>query len=212
MSDNSKVDVIKPVLWLSAIHVFGLAGLRFHESQEIFQRFIPLYLLVTLGFLFYYQKLWNFRIILFCLGVFVTMFLIEVFAVKTGLLFGKYQWGKAFGIKLFDVPLITGVMWLVLIYTSGIMVKDLKTNVWLKAMLGASLLVLLDVLMEPVSLKFGIRLWHLGRVPIQHYASWMLLAFAGIFVLLNLKAKLRNPLAPYAFCIIAGYFLVANLL
>ncbi len=41
--------------------------------------------------------------------------------------------------------------------------------------------------------------------------AWFVVSYPFFLVLLNLKAKLRNDLAPYVFCIVAGFFLIANL-
>ncbi|HZG01502.1 MAG TPA: carotenoid biosynthesis protein, partial [Chitinophagales bacterium] len=71
--------------------------------------------------------------------------------------------------------------------------------------------VMLDVLMEPVAVKFGMWGFDKNRVPLVNYIAWFVISFPLILLFLNLKAKVRNELAPYAFCVITGFFLVANL-
>ena len=211
MSDKTKQDLTRPIAWLVAIYAVGLVGLWQPATQDIFVRLIPINFLVTLGFMLYYQKHWNIRIIAFCLFVFVATFAIEAVGVQTGRVFGVFKYGKTLGPKLWNTPLVIGVLWLILIYSVGVMLKSLKFHSLLKAAIGAGMLVMLDVLIEPVAVKFGMWGFDKNRVPLLNYIAWFVVSFPFILMFLHLRAKVRNELAPYAFCAIAGFFLVANL-
>jgi bisanhydrobacterioruberin hydratase len=191
MSEKSKTDLIKPLGWLIGLHVIGLLGLKFHETQDIFTRLIPINLAVTAGFLLYYQKHWNMRIIGFLFFVFFVGFALEVVGVQTGKLFGVYHYGKALGPKLWDVPIVMGLTWLILVYCAGIMVKGLEFHPLLKAGIAAAMMVMLDVLIEPVAMKLGLWGWEHRRVPLLNYASWFVISYLFVTLQLNLKAPQR---------------------
>lgn len=212
MSDKSNTDITKPLVLLVVLHVGMLVGLSQLSTQAIFTKLIPLNLLVTLGVMLYFQKHWNIRIILFCLATVVATFLIEVAGIKTGEVFGVFRFGKTLGPKLFDVPVIMGLTWLLLIYAVGVMMKNAKFSVWTNAAIGAAMMVMLDVLIEPVAFRYGMWSFHKNRVPLLNYFAWFVISYAFLSVILNLRAKLRNELAPYVFCVIVGFFLIANLL
>jgi putative membrane protein len=211
MSDKPKQDLTKPIAWLVALYAIAMVGLWQPATQYIFVRLIPVLWLVTLGFMLYHQKHWNMRIIAFCVFVFAATFAVQVVGVQSGKIFGVYAFGKSLGPKLWDVPVAMGVLWLILVYCVGVMLKSLNYHVLIKAAIGAGMLVMLDVLIEPVALKFGMWGFDKGRVPLMNYIAWYIISFPLILLFLNLRAKVRNELAPYAFCAIAGFFLVANL-
>ena len=72
----------------------------------------------------------------------------EWIGVHTSWLFGSYYYGENLGIKLGGVPLLIGVNWAVLSLISADLVKKLNTSKYYKALLAASLMVGLDLLME----------------------------------------------------------------
>jgi putative membrane protein len=208
MSEKSSSNIIQPLIWLSIFHIVGLFGLV--KYADIFQRLIPLNLIGTFAFLLFYQKHWNIRIISYFMFVFTTTFIIEAIGVKTGLIFGSYNYGKSLGPKLFNTPLLIGINWLVIAYCASLMVKNLKFNVWYQAFVGACLMVMLDVLIEPVAGRFG--MWYFKyNVPLQNYLAWFVISYVLIIITLNLKAKLRNDIAPYVFCVQLAFFILLNL-
>ena len=56
-----------------------------------------------------------------CLG-----FFIEVIGVKTGFIFGSYYYGAAMGIKILAVPLLIGLNWSILVYSTSLVVQYMK--------------------------------------------------------------------------------------
>ena len=106
-------------------------------------------------------------------------FFIEVLGVNTGVIFGEYTYGKVLGWKLWDTPLMIGVNWAMLVYSVGVSVNWLiqKAKWWWKAALGASMMLLLDFLIEPVAIHYGFWTWEAVDVPLQNYVSWWLISY-----------------------------------
>ncbi|MES2515602.1 MAG: carotenoid biosynthesis protein, partial [Bacteroidota bacterium] len=90
------------------------------------------------------QTKWQFYVALLSAGV--LGFFIEVLGVKTEIIFGSYYYGKALGLKFFAVPILIGVNWAVLLYSTAQLSKF--KNDMANALFGAALMVGLDFFIE----------------------------------------------------------------
>ena len=104
---------------------------------------------------------------------------VEIIGVKTGVLFGEYHYGDNFGWKLMGVPYLIGVYWAVLVFLTGAIAFRVSKHPVLRILIGAALMVGLDVLIEPLAHQFDF--WHFtgGMPPLQNYTTWFLVA-AGL--------------------------------
>jgi len=162
---------------------------------------------------------------LFFVVAFIIGFSAEVLGVNTGFLFGNYSYGNVLGIKLFNVPLITGINWFIIIYCTG-MVTQAYENYMLKRMhekgiivsnhmklisflVDATFLTLLfDWLMEPVASKLGYWSWTNGKIPTYNYISWIVVSALLLTVFRKLNHGKRNIFAVHLFIIQLLFFLV----
>lgn len=103
-------------------------------------------------------------------------YVVEIAAVKTGLLFGRFEYGDVLGWKFFEVPPIIGIYWLILVWGGYSMAFSLKLPVGLRWLVAASLITLLDVLIEPVAEHYGVWTWDNGIIPFQNYIGWFVLS------------------------------------
>ncbi len=214
MSGGSST-LTRPIIWLVICYIIELMGLTYSSHEEEYHILIPLNILITFGFLLYYQKHWNLRVIFFFIFSYIITFTIQAVAVNTGLIFGQFHYDWSLGLELYrtHTPLIIGLNWITLIYCTGLMVKNMKFSFWLQAALAASLLLMYDILQEPVAGRFHMWDWGRGnKVPIFNYLAWFAVSYPLLVLFLNLKAKLRNDLAPYIFLIQIVFLLFANLL
>ncbi len=164
------------VFILVVFHAVGFWGLRFSGKPEYFQQLTPMNLLLTNTLLFAFHRRWNAAFILFAAVVFAVGFFSEVLGVHTGLLFGNYSYGAALGTKVWEVPLLIGLNWLMLVYTTG-HISNLTRLPWvLKAILGAILMVLLDFFIEPVASRFDFWSWQGGNIPLSNFVGWFFVA------------------------------------
>jgi len=102
---------------------------------------------------------------------------LEIVGVVRGDVFGVYHYGENLGFKVYGVPLMIGIYWAVLTTITYQMARVIFRNIILIALLGASLMVGLDFLMEQMAHRFDF--WHFtgGIAPIQNYYAWFLAAF-----------------------------------
>lgn len=107
---------------------------------------------------------------------------IEIVGVRTGNIFGEYHYTSILGPRILGVPVVIGTNWLLLSYCFSALVlwwgPSLK---WIyQVVLGASLMVLLDVIIEPFAVHYGLWIWK-GRVlpSLANYVAWF---FGGCIV------------------------------
>jgi putative membrane protein len=135
-------------------------------------------------------------------------YLVELLGIETGWVFGEYQYGSGLGLKLFDVPFIIGFNWAVLVFASAAIVNKFSIPGWLKAALAATIMVLYDVLLEPVAVRFDFWNWNGGAIPMQNYIAWWIIAFLMLLGITYFTKNLRNRIALYIIAAQAIFFII----
>ncbi len=195
------------VISLFVTHFFGALGLLYSPTRPYFELATPLNLLVTAVFLFSFHKEWNISFIKFALVCAISGFVVEVAGVQTGLIFGTYTYGPTLGFKLWGVPLIIGINWLILIYSTGIMVRQISRYWWLNSLLGGAMMIVLDFFIEPVAVALDFWQWESGKIPIHNFLGWLATAFLLQAVFHLSKFDKQNPLAKYVFYVQLIFFI-----
>lgn len=206
-SRYSRYKLLAAVAVLVIFHAVGFWGLLFSDDPEEFQSLTPLNLLLTNLLLFSFHKRWNVSFLVFAAVVMVAGFMAEVLGVHTGLLFGHYRYGAALGVKVWEVPLLIGVNWLMLVYTTGHIANYTRLHWSLKAVLGAVLMVAYDFLMEPVAVKYDFWLWKNNEIPLSNFAGWLLLALLLHLYFQRANFFKKNALASVVYGIQFVFFL-----
>lgn len=203
--------LVAAVLVLVIFHGVGLWGLLWSEESSYYAKLTPLNLLLTNIILFSYHRSWNLPFILFATITFLVGISVELAGVHTGLIFGNYTYGEALGYKIWDVPLMIGLNWLMLTYATGIIVHSLKAHFFLRAFAGALLMVFLDFLIEPVAISYDFWVWHSDDIPVSNYLGWLGVAF--ILQLLFHKSRFakQNKIAWAVYAVQALFFIFLNL-
>ncbi len=179
------------ILLLLIFYSVGTLGICF-GNKAYFLSLSPWNLLLSFVLLLVsYRKLNSKTFFVFTI-VAIVGFVAELIGVKTGLLFGDYSYGNNLGFKLFDVPLIIAINWLMLSLASISLFLKLPLPKWTIALLSASLMTLLDYLIEPVAVKSDFWSWSTGVIPVYNYVCWWLIAFPLHFLLLKKNVVEQN--------------------
>lgn len=164
-------------------HAVGLVGLALLFSRSLFLDIVPFHLLLMLAVLALNHKPLNTRFIFLFLIISISGFSAEWIGIHTHWLFGDYNYGHTLGIKLSCVPLIIGCNWFMLIYATGVLMQRSRLkNFLLRSLSGALLLVLLDVLIEPVAIHFDYWHWTSSIIPLKNYICWFGVSFMLLLV------------------------------
>ncbi len=172
-------------LWI--VHISALIGIAVGQEDFFLPKspFTLIYLLVLcIGLI---PVLSRKSLLLFTL-FFITGYVVEWIGVHTGFLFGEYYYGKNFGPKIDEIPILIGVNWAVLTTVTHIVSHKAASNIYLKAALGASLMVLLDFFLEQICDFAGF--WHFtGGAGWFNYVCWWIIAFILHIVAGKFKLK-----------------------
>ena len=147
------------LIWL--FHFSGLLGILFID-RELFLETTPINLFITFLLLFVNLPEINRGVAIAASVAFVVGMGVELLGVNYGLIFGQYVYGNNLGVKLGGVPLLIGANWVMLTFITGAVgaVFFTRSAFW-AAGLGALLMVLLDLVIEPVAPKFDY--WEFAR-------------------------------------------------
>jgi|SaaInlV_125m_DNA_1040241.scaffolds.fasta_scaffold00047_10 uncharacterized membrane protein len=207
VNKNTKINILL-ILVLVIFHAVGLVGMLFFDRNSFIKlTWLNLLISTVIAFISYKEKIVSF-IIPFFLVVTVTFF-VEVIGVKTALLFGHYKYGDVLGLKLLQVPLLIGFLWLTLSLGAKSIVQRFKRlPSQIVYLLAALLMVFVDYLIEPVAINFGYWTWDYDSVPIFNYVCWFLLAYVNQLFLSKIKS--RNNVLEALFLINVLFFSILN--
>ena len=200
------------IISLLVVHFFGALGLSYPDTRPYFELATPFnLLLISLLLLFFHQD-WNYTFVVFAVLCAVLGFLVEVAGVHTGVIFGDYAYGPTLGFKLWDVPLLIGLNWLVLIYCTG-MITYRATPYWVvNAVLGSTLMIVLDIFIEPVAVALDFWQWSNDIIPLQNFIGWFVTAFVLQSLYHLLPFKKGNQIARSVFYVQLAFFITLQFL
>ncbi|MEN9394252.1 MAG: hypothetical protein RL362_473 [Bacteroidota bacterium] len=116
---------------------------------------------------------------------------IEYIGVHYHVPFGIYEYGDGLGIKVLDIPLVIGLNWVIVTVSSWITVEWAfsKWNKLSKILMSASLMTILDILIEPVAPHLDYWMFQLNWPPVQNYIAWFWLGllFSALMSMLHWK-------------------------
>jgi uncharacterized membrane protein len=136
---------------------------------------------------------------------------VEVVGVRTGEIFGTYHYGNSLGPKWFDVSLVIGLNWAILTYCTMAIAGQVVKSLWLKATIGAMLMVAIDVLIEPVAIQLDFWHWKGGELPpLKNYLAWFIISLVIQVIAHRIKPNFKNNFGILLFIIMALFFTLLN--
>ena len=193
-------------------YLVGLVGLSLPAGRELFITLMPLSLLMSFVLMLWYHRSWKPVHVVVIGAIALAGYLVEVVGVLTGEVFGEYTYGRALGLKLFATPLMIGVNWIMLVYGFHALLEGFRWPWSLKVLGGAVLMVVYDVIMEPVAISLDMWSWGGGAIPLQNYVAWFVISVVFLTVMQLAKVKTGNQVAVWLIAVQTGFFLALNLL
>jgi uncharacterized membrane protein len=194
---------------LVIFHQIGLVGLHLDSTRALFQQLVPMNLLLSITVLLLFHRVWSTRFAVFCFVIFWAGYLIELLGVSTEVIFGAYHYGTALGFKVGGVPPLIGINWLMLVYISGMLTRLLPINIWLRSLLAAGAMVLLDLLIEPMAIRYDFWAWDTlgGHIPVQNFLAWFAVGFGMSYAFQRQPDVKSNPVAIPLYLVQLFFFL-----
>ena len=199
------------IIWL--VHISGLLGMVFYDL-DFFAGYTSLNLFLMSIILFANIKLNNKNQIFALLLIFLIGMLSEFIGVNYGLIFGEYIYGNNLGFKLFGVPFLIGLNWVILtVICANIASILIKNNSIIQIIiLGTLLMLFMDFVMEPIAPKLD--LWKFKNlvVPTSNYIGWLIISILTQTIY-NIKFKQKEvKLSFNLYTAIFTFFVSLNLI
>ncbi len=195
METKKNFSLTKEEIFIYLIYLVGIFGHLTNSLLNYMKLLTPLTILLTGGVVLVstINKAGN-NFITWVFVTYIITFLLEVLGVKTGLVFGSYWYGDTLGIKLFDVPLIIGFNWIMVILGAILLSEKIFNNKIFILISSSLIATLFDFFMEPTAIKLGYWSWSAISVPLQNYLAWFLISLAFAFLYFRMKIKIKSVL------------------
>jgi putative membrane protein len=199
-------------IFIVIFHLVGVIGFLLPDYHDFFLSFVPYHLLLMAGILIANQKEFNKNFWMGTGAIILTGIMVEIVGVATGAIFGKYTYGQTLGFKVAEVPLIIGINWFILVFSVGAVLKKYFKHLRnLKSLFGAFVLLLMDVLIEPVAIKFDYWSWQDQIVPLQNFVAWFIISFFMLRAYYELDFRKTNKVAGILLICQIVFFIILNL-
>ena len=197
-------------VFLTLYYFVGAVGLSLEATRPLFRELTPFSLLVSAALLFSFHRPYSSRFIIIALLICLLGFGIEVIGVRTGRIFGYYLYGPGLGFSVLETPLVIGINWLTLAYCAWKIFQG-RYPVLLSAVAGAFLMLMYDIVLEPVAVNLSWWIWIHGAIPLQNFIAWFVISFLFILMLQQSGHKEKNPVVTWLFLIQLLFLLVLNI-
>ena len=180
------------IVWL--VNISGFFGIL-SDQKDFFLSSSPYVLTVTLFLLVVNNSLEK----KFLLRLFYIFFLgltVEIIGVNFSFFFGEYEYGENLGFKIFNVPIVIGFNWVLLIILTGNFAHNIfPKSIISKILFGSTLMILLDLLIEISAPKLNYWEFATHPVPFSNYLWWFIFSILFHFIYQS-KEKKESISAP----------------
>jgi len=209
MAFKQNIDKIVQII-IPVFYTVGLAGFLIPLSYPYFEKLIPLVLILSFILLvIYHPKQSSYRLsILVFTGIYISGLIVEMIGVNTGIIFGEYSYGPNLGLKILNTPVIIGLNWLILVYTTSSMFEKINIHVNYKILLASAIMLAYDIVLEQVAPFTGMWNWHEGNIPVRNYMAWFVIALIFHTLLKTVGIKTENAVSKNLFISQFVFFLI----
>lgn len=194
---------------LVVFFIVGLAGFALPASRNLFIHLTPVAILLSSAVLaVFHRPVSGQRQYVVFMIVFIAGFFIEVAGVKTGFIFGNYAYGRGLGIKLFETPVLIGINWLFLIYSTNAMTDHLPFPVFLRIFASSLLMVAYDAVLEQAAPRLDMWSFEGPEAPFRNYLAWFAIAFALHSFVKFSGINYKNSFAAFVFTLQLVFFIL----
>lgn len=207
-----KYKVVLAKIILIAGYGISIPGLWLMRSRPDAYELSWIFTILSLSLLLFFHKPFSFKFLLAIFSVGILGWTFEAIGTNTGWVFGHYTYGNSLGPKIVGTPVSMIVNWMLSIYLVALALKSKIQSKWKLAFAGASLMVLYDILLEPVAIRLGMWSWMGGNPPAQNYIAWFLLSFPLVMLIQHFVKRSENPLAIFLLVCQIVFFAALNLM
>ena len=159
------------IVWL--VNISGFFGIL-SDQKDFFLSSSPYVLTMTL-FLLVVNNSIDKKFLIRLFFIFMLGLSVEIIGVNFSFFFGEYKYGDNLGVKIFDVPIVIGFNWVLLIILTGNFANRVfPKSIIGKVLFGSTMMILLDLLIEISAPKLDYWEFSLNPVPLSNYFWWFI--------------------------------------
>ncbi len=198
----------KARIFLILIFIVGIIGHLLNSLRPLMISITPYTLIITGAVVLYlpYRNK-NFSLLIWCFITYIITLIIEIIGVKTGLIFGSYNYGSSLGFKVFGVPLVIGFNWVLVVLGSINIARLSGSSLIRRSILAGTLAVIFDLFLEQVAIKLDYWTWVNNLVPLQNYYAWFFITFIASISTGYFKVKVKTAVVRDYFMIQLVFFI-----
>ena len=157
------------IVWL--VNISGFFGIL-SDEKDFFLSSSPYVLTMTL-FLLLVNNTIDKKFLPRLFFIFLLGLSVEIIGVNFSFFFGEYKYGENLGVKIFDVPIVIGFNWVLLIILTGNFANRIfPKSIIGKVLFGSTIMILLDLLIEISAPKLDYWEFTINPVPFSNYFWW----------------------------------------
>ena len=210
MKDMGAYRSVISVAFLAIVYMVGMVGMQ-GSSAGWFISLTPVTLLLSALVLTVNERVFSLKYLGLAASVFLLGFWVEYFGVQTGLIFGQYRYGSTLGLAWSGIPWVIGLNWWIMVVCTGGLAQSWAKGLLGRSLLGAAMMTLIDVLIEPVAIAQGYWSWEQSVPPIQNYVGWFGVSFVMHLVFHAVHPRQENPVSNYLLGLQILFFIVLNI-
>ena len=159
------------IVWL--VNVSGFFGIL-SDQKDFFLSSSPYVLTLTL-FLLIVNNSIDKKLLIRLFYIFLLGLSVEIIGVNFSFFFGEYKYGDNLGFKIFNVPIVIGFNWVLLVMLTGNFADRIfPKSIFRKVLFGSAMMILLDLLIEISAPKLDYWEFSLNPVPLSNYFWWFI--------------------------------------
>lgn len=210
MSIKEKNIILFTRIFLLVIYLVGIIGISIPSLRPVYSDITPVSLLISTMLVLAFHEKWTWRAGGVFFAIALAGFLIELAGVQTGNIFGHYNYGSTLGWGVSGVPLIIGVNWFLLIYSTWLVAGMISKKALLRILFVGVMMVLFDAIMEPVAVELDMWQWKGEGIPLENYGAWFAISLVFATGMHLSRVRVKNPVAPYLLIYMVFFFGVLN--
>lgn len=193
---------------VTVIYLVGLVGFMVPAWHGVFVWLIPANILFAFVVLLLGEDKFTPQKLLLFTVCFVFGYVYELAGTTTGIIFGAYTYGGGLGWAVFGVPVLIGLNWFFMVYTSLSVAAQITQHRLSQVVLAPAFMVLYDCFLEPFAVKTGMWQWTDGIVPLQNYLAWYLGGITLCAFAVYGRFNFKNRFAVWLFVVQMAFFIL----
>ena len=200
------------VFMLYGFYAVGIIGHVFDRTYPYMMALTPFVLLVF-GLAVLLRTIGrDHKFLFWCLATHIFTFSVEALGVHSGAIFGEYYYGNTLGIKLFQVPLVIGFNWVIVVIGAIAIARRISRKNLHSALLAALFTAGFDIPLEIVAINLDYWHWTMGFAPLRNYVAWFAVAFIVALSFNYFKLETKGKVIIHYFFIQLIFFILIDIM